>query len=139
MTGVSRLNRSAKLAPEAVRFLEAELSQYPACKTGLAQLAKDLAELAGAADWDGGAPELAAVRLRVLEKNIRERLARLRWIEAGLALLDPDQTALVEARYFRGGEATNQEICDQLGIGKDRFYELRRRILQSFAALYGLE
>lgn len=145
------LSSEIKKIPDHVfHYIENELQLYRTYKRALAELEADLEDLVNRSpqlpfdevhvrnNSPSDIVNLTVVRSLVIEEKIKEKLSRIRKIEAGLKLVNDEERNIIELKYFSGIEYTNDYIIEELHISRKKFYKLRDGIIYKFAIVFGL-
>lgn len=126
-----RPDKNIKLATYASRCIENEILMYIR-KRGSCRMEVSMEEPLNM-DWDGNELLLADVLgseedTVTYEMELREERDAVR---AAVASLEPRERELIELRYgFRGGgELTQKEVADRMGISQSYISRLEKRIL----------
>ena len=122
----------AQVPARLLEYIEGELEMYPAYQAALEGLRREQARVAA----DTGVT--ARVRMSALEDKLELNRLRLRRIEVGLGVLDPEEAELVRLRYCNGGETTNEQVMRELAMNRKRFYQLRGQALAKLAGMFGM-
>lgn len=142
-------NEEEKIPEHIFKFIEKELYSYRIYQTALAELKRDLEELAecypqlqadviSVRKEPGDPVGLAATRSVIIEEKIKRNLNRIRKIEAGLKVLRPEEKQLVEKKYFSDVYYTNEQIMVQLQMSRNLFYRIRNEIVYKFAMVFNV-
>jgi hypothetical protein len=132
-----------------IRYIEDELRLYKTYKSTVSELELDLEDLLERSrqisfesvpnrNGPGDPVNLTALRSLMIEEKMKQALSRIRKIETGLTILNPEEKNIVESRYLSGVEYTHDQIIIQLRLNRNRYYKLREEIIQKFAMVFGL-
>jgi DNA-directed RNA polymerase specialized sigma subunit len=139
-----------RLSRHVLRYVEEELANYPLYRTAARELRLDLEDLrqrvngarldeAGVRGSGSGDPVAdRALRIMLLEEQLRRKEERVQRIEAGLALFRPEERELVEARYFSNAGRNHEQALMELGFSRSRYYQIREAAAYKMAVVLGL-
>lgn len=132
-----------------MRYVENELYLYRMYKLSLEELKRDLEEISietGQKPFEvvpikngpGNPVSLMAIRAVVIEEKIKLKSSRIRKIEIGYSLLNPEEKELVDKKYFSGMDYTNEQLIIQFQLRRNRFYKLRDGVIYKYALIFGI-
>jgi hypothetical protein len=143
------LEQNDKIPEHIFRYVENELQLYKTYKLTINELELDLEDLlersrqisfdlAPNHNGPGDSVNLTVLRSLMLEERMKQLLSRIRKIETGFKLLNPEEKSIVESRYLSGMEFTHDQIINQLRLNRNRYFKLREGIIHKYAVVFGL-
>jgi len=142
-----RHSRKDKLRFAVIRYIEAELMDYPENKKVLEELKLDIIESAPTLEDVGGNsihttnrvsdPTYSKTARLVTNRRIRHLERTINAIERVLNMLDRDKYRLVELTYW-DRKFTPLGVADELHISKSTYYNWREDIIKLLAVEMGL-
>lgn len=132
-----------------MKYVENELYLYRMYKLSLEELKRDLEEISielpqkpfeivPIRNGPGDPVSLTAIRTVLIEEKIKQNSSRIRKIEMGYSLLNPEEKELVDKKYFSGIDYTNEQLIIQFKLRRNRFYQLRDGVIYKYALVLGI-
>lgn len=143
------LTEDRPLTPAVFRRVEGFLYRVPRYRAILARYEQDRADvLDRARQWEprpgdrteGSVSDPTAdkvAQLERIERRADEARAAVALVEAVWEILSDEEREIVDLKYWDRAPRTNQQVADELAIGRTTFYRRRQAIVEKFADVAG--
>jgi hypothetical protein len=146
------MEEKVEIPQHVQKFISTELNLYRSYKTLVAELKKDIADehnrsrqfdmngIGGGSGSFGNPIESSVIKITSIEERIRLYEWRVRKVEAGMSVLNPEQIKLVEAKFFGEYSPSNEELIILLGYSSNRnkFYLMLNQVQYQFCLQFGV-